>query len=190
MARTRLPVKAQQKVAESIQEKEHEFPTTQEYIYVDEKLERLLSDKFNYFEKYGGNISKDGIHYYSGNCRRSSFNPQVLNFSEYYNDVEQLIEFANITQRDVSLNYNFYKDTKNTDVTIIPLIALVTSNDNHQILMHSKMELPNNLQIKDVCKYAYECCFVDKIWILSSEPICETVFNFFLETFVNEGDHI
>ena len=168
----------------------HGFPTSKEYVFIQKKFDELLSKKFNFFEKHGGRLGKEGTHYFNDGCRRSTFNPQILNFAEYYSDVEQLIEFANITHRDVSLNYNFYKDTRNADITILPLIALLSPSDNHQIILHSKLELPTSEQIKDVKKFVYECCYINKIWLLSSESIRETIYKFFVQTFTTEADSL
>ena len=52
---------------------------------------------------------------------------------------------------------------KNRNVNIVPMKGLVDVNDTHNVYLHSKMELPIEEQIKDVRKYVYECCLIDKI---------------------------
>ena len=65
MARTRKRVNTKHKDTKSTTET-NEFTTNKEYNYVDEKLDKLLSEKFTYFEKYRGDKLTDGIHYYNG----------------------------------------------------------------------------------------------------------------------------
>ena len=48
MARIKNPTKAKQKVAQPTQDKHNDFPTSKEYIYVEDKFDKLLTDKFKY----------------------------------------------------------------------------------------------------------------------------------------------
>ena len=73
------------------------------------------------------------------------------------------MELGNSIHRDVNLKYPVYKDMKNRNVNIVPMKGLVDVNDTHNVYLHSKMELPIEEQIKDVRKYVYECCLIDKI---------------------------
>jgi len=190
MARIKPPTKSPKNIETNSRPKRNDMATNKEYLIVKKYFIELLRNKFSFFEKHGSNVPGDGILYYNNGCVRSSFNPQVLNYLDYYGRVDQLVEFANISERDVSLDHNFYKDTKNADITIIPLIALIADTDPHQIIKDCKLELPKDRQVKDVRQYVFECCFVNKIWLLSSNNIRETIVAFFTSAFPDEDDYL
>ena len=190
MARIKQPTKPTQKENTNSQPKRNNVVTNKEYLVVKKYFIELIRNKFLFFEKHGSDVPRDKVLYYNKGCTRSSFNPQLLNFLDYYEKVDQLVEFANISERDVSLDHNFYKDTKNADITIIPLIALLADTDPHQIIIDCKLELPKNRQVKDIRQYVIECCFVNKIWLLSSKNIRETIIAFFENAFPDEGDYL
>ena len=153
-------------------------------------LYKILKDKYLFFDKYGGLKSSQGVTYFNGGCKRSTYNPQVMNYIEYFDNVPELVEFGNIVDRQINLKCRSYKDMKNNNVTIVPLSALVTKNDRHVIYLHSKLKLPDEDQIKDVREYVYECCFIDKIWTLGNQLIRTTVLDFFKGIFASEKNHI
>ena len=94
-----------------------------------------------------------------------------------------LIQFGNLPYREIKIGYPYYKDMNNKDVIVVPLVALVTSNNTHQIFLHSRLELPACDQVKDVTKYVYEVCFINNIWEVSSLPVRKTILQFFSNIF-------
>ena len=153
-------------------------------------LRTVITNRFNFFEKHSERTTTPNNMFFRHGCSRSSYEPIVLFFKEYSEDLKELVEFANINHRKINLKSVTYKDMQNANVTIIPMRNLVTVHDNFCVYEQSKLELPSKEQIKDVTKFVYECCFVDKIWTITSESIRTTLMEFFSQTFVTESDHI
>ena len=163
---------------------------TENFSNIKSTLNNILTKKYQFFEKYGGIVPGDGKCFFNAGCCESTYDPGVLCFEEYKTTTKDLTELGNIPHRDVDLKYPYYKDMKNRNVFIVPMKGLVTTHDTHNIILHSKMELPQEDQVKNIKKYVYECCFVDKIWEVGNTPIRNTVHKFFRDIFTGEADHI
>ena len=170
-------------------EKSNKKQQPQNFSMIKKTLDDLLEKKYQFCEKYGG-ITGDGKCFFNAGCCQSTHDPGVLIFPEYTSITKDLTELGNIPHRDVNLKYPFYKDMKNRNVYIVPMKGLVTTHDTHNIYLHSRIELPQDDQVKNLKKYVYECCFIDKIWELGNTPIRNTVYKFFKDIFTGEADHI
>ena len=163
---------------------------TETFVRMRSLFKYVLKQKFDIFEKYGASEHVEGKWYFNDGCRQSTYEPQVLRFDEHFQASPKLIEFANILHKDISIDYPHYKEIDNNDITVVPLAALVTQHDSHQVFLHSKLELPQCDQIKDVRKHVYEVCFINNIWEVQSVSIRKTVLQFFSQIFTTEVNHI
>ena len=160
------------------------------FVTIKSIFNQILKDKFHLFEKYGSKDKKAGRCYFNNGYCQSTYDPQVIKFNELFEIVPNLREFGNIPHREITIDYPYYKDMNNKDITVVPLAALVTPDDTHQIFLHSRLQLPECDQVKDVTKYVYELCFINNIWEISSLPIRKTILQFFSNIFTTEVNHI
>ena len=154
-------------------------------------LGMCLSNKYSLLEENSGTSVNPGISYYNGGCNQSTYLPLVLRFDEYFKLNKNLVEFARYSyNKNLPLNSFIRNYLRQPNVMIIPMKYLVLDCDYYHILTHSTEELPSDQQIKHIQQYVYECCFISKVWALSSLVIRNILVEFFAETFVNEREHI
>ena len=128
-----------------------------------------LSNKYSLLEENSGTSVNPGISYYNGGCNQSTYLPLVLRFDEYFKLNKNLVEFARYSyNKNLPLNSFIRNYLRQPNVMIIPMKYLVLDCDYYHILTHSTEELPSDQQIKHIQQYVYECCFISKVWALSS----------------------
>ena len=80
-------------------------------------LRTVITNRFKFFEKHSEQTTTPNNMFFRHGCSRSSYEPIVLFFKEYSEDLKELVEFANINHRKINLKSVTYKDMQNDNVT-------------------------------------------------------------------------